>query len=153
MTILDSHPVVGESTIRGVEKVIGTTFPEAYRRFALRYNGGRPEPCEFDIAWEDQDWADGWSSDTVDWFVSYHPGGVTDFLDYYKTFKGRIPADMVPIAHDPGGNLILLAVDGPDRGKVFFWFRAEEVEEGDEPDRRNVGFVASDFDQFLRGLH
>ena len=28
---------------------------------------------------------------------------------------------MLPIAVDPGGNLVLLAIEGEDTGKVFFW--------------------------------
>jgi hypothetical protein len=28
---------------------------------------------------------------------------------------------LIPIAHDPGGNMVCLAVTGEKMGKIFFW--------------------------------
>lgn len=152
-TMFDSHPAVSSADLEKVERAIGRKFPEAYKKFVLKYNGGRPEPSEFQVTWDGQDWADGWETNSVAWFVSFHKGGLTDFLDYYDTFKSRIPRDMAPIAHDPGGNLVLLAIDGPDSGKVYFWMQDYEAVDDTPPDRSNIGFIAQGFDQFLDLLH
>lgn len=73
-----------------------------------------------------------------------------DLYEYNAvTFKGRIPADTLAIAHDAGGNLILLALAGIHAGKVLFWVREYEAEEGARPDYGNIGVLAGDFGAFI----
>lgn len=67
-------------------------------------------------------------------------------------YRGRIPPNLLPIAHDPFGNLICLSVAGQDRGKVYFWDHEVEVREGEIPSYRNVSFIADNFESFLDGL-
>jgi hypothetical protein len=57
--------------------------------------------------------------------------------------------DTLAIASDAGGNVLLLALSGPFVGKVLFWCKDHEVEEGCVPGYENVGVVADSFDDFL----
>lgn len=65
------------------------------------------------------------------------------------TFKGRIPADTLAIAHDAGGNLILLALAGIHAGKVLFWVKDYEVEDGEVPSYDNIGLLAENLRGFI----
>src|SRR5262249_34028764 len=38
-----------------------------------------------------------------------------------KTYRGRIPEHAIPVASDPGGNLLVLSLGGDDRGQVYSW--------------------------------
>ena len=141
----DKPPVTAEK-LREIEQKIGCDLPGQYKEFLFRQNGGRPKPCRFRIQWNNQEWAGGWKEDEVHFFLSVHDGNLSNFLDYYDTFKGRIPNDTVPVAYDPGGNLVLLGVGTANHGRVFFWKQSEKA------DYRNVGFVADSFNEFIGSL-
>jgi hypothetical protein len=55
--------------------------------------------------------------------------------------RGRIPVDLLPIATDPFGNLLLLGMSGPRADKVYFW---DHNTGGDD-----VTLIANSFDDFL----
>lgn len=137
--------------IDATEKALGVELPEPYRRFLLAHNGGRPEPADFRIAWRGQPFAPGWRVGMVGDFLEVDSGAL-DLLENRERFADRIPHGMLPVARDPGGNLVLLGLDGDRRGKVYFWVH-ELPAEYDERDVDNLGFVADDFDAFLAGLH
>jgi hypothetical protein len=58
------------------------------------------------------------------------------------------------VGRDPGGNLILMALDQERQGQIFFWAMQQEVdfEGGVTPDFSNVATVASSFTTFLAAL-
>lgn len=147
------HPTTPKQ-IQEAEKIIGVQLPEEYEQYLLSHNGGHPDPCRFRVKWDGQYWAEGDEIHSVAWFLAIYDGKSENFLDYYKTHKGRIPGDAVPIARDPGGNLILLGTSGANRGKVFFWRREYEVDPGSgkAADYSNVGFVANSFNEFITSL-
>jgi hypothetical protein len=71
-----------------------------------------------------------------------------------NTYEGRVPRELLPIANDPGGNLVLLGIRGENEGRLFFWDHENEQQPG--PDG-NVGYgniclVASDLDAFMNSL-
>lgn len=139
--------------IAAAERRLGWRLPAAYQRFLLRYNGGRPKPCLFPIQWADPELQDQYPGGMVDVFLCLCDGQQTDLFHRLEVYRERIPADLMPIADDPGGSLILLGVRGEQREKVWFWSHDYEVDEGETPDYRNVGFVAPDLDAFLTLLH
>jgi hypothetical protein len=147
------HPTTPEQ-IRAAEQVIGVRLPEEYRQYLLSHLGGHPAPDNFRVQWSGQDWAEGNEINSVAWMLSPYDGKDENLVDYYKTHVGRVPDDTIPIARDPGSNLILLGVSGPNKGKVFFWQRDYEVDpgSGDVPDYSNVGHVADSFDEFINSL-
>lgn len=143
---------VATSAIQDFERSIGIQLPDDYRSFLEQYNGGRPEPERFRMRWHDQDLARRFPYDDVDFLYGIDRGRPHDLFIWWQCFQDRVPKDTIPIGNDPGPNMILLGVSGTRRGHVLFWVSGEEVEEGDEPDDRNVGFVAPSFTAFLDSL-
>ncbi len=138
--------------VEQAEQKLGYALPDAYKKFLLDHNGGRPQPADFKISWRGQPFAPGWRVSMVDFFLAIHDGESANLLDYVERFDGRIPPGMLPIARDPGGNLVLVGVSGDSAGKIFFWVHELEGEFGDR-DAVNLGSVAVRFDAFLDGLH
>lgn len=151
VTFHDTKRVATDEDLLRAEQEIGRRLPAEYKQHLRKFNGGQPEPAGFDIVWNGQDWTEGWETNSVHYFLAIYDGETSNFLDYYRDFSDRIPADTVPIAYDEGGNLILLGVEGKNEGKVFFWL--QEYESDDEPNYSNVGFVARNFEKFLNSLH
>ena len=137
--------------IASIEKKFGIKLPHDYRVFLLKNNGGWPEPEGFDISWrEDQECGKHWRTSSVSRFLSIDAGQNADFLKYnLTTFKGRVPKDTIAIAHDPGGNLILLGVAGEYVGNILFWVKDYECEEGEVPGYDNVGLLADSLVEFI----
>ena len=138
--------------IAELERKIGAVLPEDYRRFLDQYDGGFPEPPRFRITWKGQPWARRFPYDDVSIFFGPSRASPSNLVIEWERFKDRVPRDTLPIGMDPGGSLILLGISGPRRGEVLFWASDYEVEEGEEPDDRNVGFVAPSFTAFLDAL-
>lgn len=145
-----AHPIT-ENELSAVESELGISLPIDYRNFILVHNGGRPVPCVFDIEWpENHQLAEIWKTSEVSRFLSIYSEEKANFVKYNKVnFIGRIPKSTIAIAYDPGGNLILLGVVGEYIGKVLFWVKDYEVEEGDIQNFGNVGIIANNFDGFL----
>ena len=60
----------------------------------------------------------------------------------------------MPVGNDPGGNLILLAIKGAERGGVFFWNHDFECDDDDASSYYdNVTKLATGFSEFLSGLY
>ena len=134
-----------------IESDFGFLLPTDYRNFILTHNGGRPVPCIFDITWpNNHHLVDIWKDSEVSRFLSIYAGDKANFMKYNKiNFTGRIPKETIVIAYDPGGNLILLGVNGQNVGKVLFWVKDYEVEQGEVPKFDNIGFLANSFDEFI----
>lgn len=146
--ILESKEPVTEQQLAQLEEQLGRKLPPAYRAFLLKHNGGYPVPDTFDLPEMGAD-ADG----MVDRFLAIHDGEHSNLYDYLETYAGRLPPNLFPVAHDPGGNVICISVDGEDSGQVYFWDHEEEAEDGETPTFENVYLIADDFDAFLDGLH
>ncbi len=131
--------------IERLEKLVGLQLPRDYRDFLLRHNGGYPEPDGFQF----KNSPDGSS---VDRFLGLDVGEHSNIEKYLVTYRDRVPEGFFPIAHDPGGNLVLIGVKGKYTGKVFFWDHEDEAD-GYPPDMSNMHLVADSFSEFLRGLY
>lgn len=71
----------------------------------------------------------------------------------YKLDEARVPDPMVPIAHDPGGNLVCISVTGEDAGKVYFCDHEGEYANGQRNrTESNVHLVADSFTEFITSL-
>ncbi len=142
--IRDSSGTTDLSEIERVEQLAGARLPSEYRNFLLRHNGGYPDPDGFLF----KDLSDGSS---VDRFLSIGSGEHSNLEKYLITYQGRFPVDFLPIAHDPGGNLVLIGTSGGHSGKIYFWDHEYEAD-GSEPDMSNMHLVAQSFSEFLNGL-
>jgi hypothetical protein len=60
-----------------------------------------------------------------------------------------LPAGVILIGGDPGGNGICLVISGERRGQIWFW---DHEREPSKPDWSNMDLVAPSFDAFMRGL-
>jgi hypothetical protein len=63
-----------------------------------------------------------------------------------EDYQGRLPSGLIPVAQDPGGNQICLAIEGPDCGSVYFWYQEYEG----EPNA--IWLVAKSWDEFMHLL-
>lgn len=143
--IRDSKGPVSESKIDALEKKLSIKLPSKYRDFLKKYNGGYPEPDGFRF----KDESDGSS---VDRFLGIDVGEHSNLEKYLSIYDGRVPKNLFPIAHDPGGNLVVVGVSDNEKDKVYFWDHEQEAD-GWEPDMSNVHLIADDFDEFLRRLY
>jgi cell wall assembly regulator SMI1 len=134
--------------VRALEKSLKIRLPQDYRSFLLQNNGGKPDPDGFDVETINGPKA----NSRVGYFLAIHDGKQDSFEDYFNTYKvkaTRIPAHLVPIAHDSKGNLICIAVTGRDVGAVHFWDKDDSVDDGAD----NCHLLAKNFDEFLNALH
>jgi cell wall assembly regulator SMI1 len=148
VTVTNSNePVLQDNDIREVETKLGISLPSDYKEFLLAHNGGHPQPNAFTIpgsqpgTWE-----------VLEWFFGVHSGEYNNLLQKARVYRSRVPSELLPIATDPGGNLLCLSVSGPHIGKVYFWDHEEEVEEGEPPTYKNVYLVADSFTELVNNL-
>lgn len=139
-------PVTSEELVR-VERQLGIDLPDDYRSFLLEHNGGRPKPNTFPIHNFPSS-----SRGILEEFIGIKKGAYTDIRKQLNVFRDRIPPDCLPIARDPGGNLLCLVFRGPGRGTIYFWDHEEEAEEGRPASKDNLYFVASSFNTLLSSL-
>lgn len=134
--------------IQHFEKQICVEFPEDYVRFLANFNGGKPEPHTFEYKLRD---GRVWTGGVRDLFGF----DLDNFrsIDFFADMRGdRVPENMIPIGVDDGGNFILLALNGQEKGKIYFWDHNEESEDDEPPSYDNIYFVANNFTEFLKNL-
>lgn len=141
-----SSPPITEADLGRVETRLGISLPVPYRRFLLQHNGGRPNPAAFRFA------PGAYGDSAVNMFFPINPDEYYDLLNQAEVYRNRVPSHILPIADDPGGNLVCIAASGPDAGKIYFWDHEREVEDGEVPAARNLSLVAPSFDRFVDAL-
>jgi hypothetical protein len=138
--------------IEEIEYYIGLRFPEEYREHLLKFNGGQCVPNVFHFLENGKD-----SSSCVNWFLGIYDGKYDSLkkdIDILKVEEKRMPSHMLPIADDPGGNMICISCGASDYGYVYFWDHESEVDytvSGDD-DYSNLYLIAKSFNEFLNGL-
>lgn len=124
------------------EKQIGYTLPDAYKKFLLQYNGGRPDTTNNVFYISQQS-----GSDILDFLYGIN---ITDFdcydLFYYRsTMIGRMPMSLICIGGDPFGNQICISLAIDTYGRIYFW---DHELEGSE----NIFFLSNSFEEFVNSL-
>lgn len=138
--------------IENVEKYVGLDFPIEYKDHLLKYNGGQCVPNVFRFNENGK-----WTESCIDWFLAIYDGEYDNLKEYIRTFKldhKRLPTHILPIAHDPGGNLICISCDKDDEGYIYFWDHENEVDyivSGDK-DYSNLYIIANSFNELIDGL-
>ena len=145
--IRDSYGPASEIQIVGLESYLNTRLPEEYRVFLLRHNGGCPESDIFPLTIQGNQ-VDG----VIQRFLSIGTETEESIWRYLEIYNSRIPRDLIPIAYDPGGNLILLGISSHMAGHIFFWDHESEAEVGEEPSFSNVYFTSEGFSSFMQSL-
>ena len=94
--------------LNAFEKSLGSTLPEPYRTHLLNHNGGYVDGAK--------------RLGNLHHVYGIHDGpGWARFHDRSQMYGGLVPERLLPIADDPGGNLICIVLSGPDRGALCFW--------------------------------
>ncbi|HEX8776137.1 MAG TPA: SMI1/KNR4 family protein [Pyrinomonadaceae bacterium] len=143
--ILDANEKLDESTVFRLEDSLQIKLPPSYRKFLMEFNGGRPVARRFKFKGATR-------GSSVDRFLGVHNKEHNNLMDYLETYKGRIPPNFFPIAHDPGDNLICISVAGADKGSIYFWDHDREGNDG-PPNYSNVILISESFEEFIEGLH
>ncbi|MBX7215663.1 MAG: SMI1/KNR4 family protein [Candidatus Kapabacteria bacterium] len=144
---------INNENIEEIEISVGLQFPQEYKDHLLKYNGGQCEPNMFSFYENNH-----LTSSCVDWFLAIYDGEFDNlkwYINLYKVKEKRMPFHIIPIAHDPGGNLICISCNGYDYGKIYFWDHEKEVDyliEGDD-NYSNLYLIANNLADFFNGLH
>jgi hypothetical protein len=92
------------------------------------------------------------SGSLVNWFFTLNQDEQTYFIPLLvEVYKERIPSNLLPIAEDPFGNLVLLDIGVKSYGAIYFWDHENENPDGDSW-RDNVSYIAPSFTDFVNGL-
>lgn len=153
ITFVDTEAPITAHQIEEIERFIMLNFPKPYKEHLLRFNGGRCLPNEFDFIENGKV-----TSSNIDWFLAIYDGEADNLLNYIRIYKvedKRLPAHIIPIAHDPGGNLICISCGGYDEGSIYFWDHENEIDYTvlSDYDYLNLYLIASDFDKFINSLY
>src|SRR4051794_11548901 len=93
-----------DTTIRAVEATLGVRLPADYLGCVRRFHGGSPTPSEFSYVDPDL----GPVRSCIGNFFSLSSARKDNLLAVRDWVRDRLPAQIVPIANDPGGDLICL---------------------------------------------
>lgn len=140
-----------DAQITSLETRLGHAIPPDYRDFLKSINGGQPHQDIFRIRWSGQSWAKFYEQGSVSVLFGLRDDEGLNLEEEWEDVLDRIPPGTLPIGNDPGGSLLVLRVVGPNSGEVWFWVQEYEVnfEGGETPDYRNMGHIATSFQQFL----
>lgn len=141
----NSPPQPSEAELAAVERLLRSPLPPEYRAFLQSQNGGTPTPDNFLIPGEGKLPQRYY----VNRFLSVKfPETETDLVGYYRFFvreRGILPAHLLPIADDYGGDLYCLSLSASDYGKVYYL----DHEETDDTGRPALTLIAESFDRLL----
>ena len=142
-----ADPIDNEA-IEKFEKILGSSLPPDYREFLLSSNGGVPEKPVFRYL----------ESGPYGESMVRHFFGLTEKTDKSLSYKHeiyvsakRMLGNMLPIACDPGGNIIVISVSGDDKGSIYFWDHEQEGA-GASPSYENLSLVSKSFSSFIDAL-
>jgi hypothetical protein len=145
--IRDERPPVPAESLAEAEArlaAIGTRIPSSYKAFLAQQDGGNPVRKAFSFQQHDRE-----QHDLVRLFfgIAESPNG--DLVSEAEAVRDRLPADVLPIATDAFGNLVVLdGRDGRD-GPVLFW---DHEFQSDPPSEDDLFWVAPDLETFLSSL-
>lgn len=141
--IFGSHKNLSLEQIKRFEIEYNVKLTKLYKRFLLKWNGGKVAPNLFMISGEQ-----GRSVLNVFYGIGDMYDNLADFIDI---MDGRLPAGFIPIGDDPAGNAICLGTKEPYYEKIYFWEHEQEPENPD--DMSNMYFLANNIDEFLNSLY
>jgi len=141
--IINSHKKLTIEEIKEFETENQVSFTKKYKEFLIQWNGGYPEPNLFRVSDEQ-----GVSVLNEFYGIGDMYSNLADYIDIYEY---RLPDGFLPIANDPGGNIICLGTQEPYYEKIYFWDHEQEPE--DAEDMSNMYFLADNIDDFLDNLY
>jgi hypothetical protein len=140
---LPQHVDVTEEHVKELELRIACQLPEDYRHFLRKYSVATHKMVATFPSLSNPSKVGG----GVDVFFGFAKDSSYDLFENWQGMEDRIPRGYLAIADSPGG-LICIGLEGTDRGKVFWWDRAENH---DTPEQ-NMYLVGHSFDEFIKNL-
>ena len=131
----DTFDPIDEDDVRAFERVLGHPLPAGYRRFLLQHNGGKPANDEFEVP--------GRSPTGVQYFFGLDADHGYDLRWNLDVMADDLPAGVIPIGTDSGGNIVCLGIAGDRHDQVYFWIHDEAF---------RLILLATTFDGFVNGL-
>ena len=132
----DTGPALSVAEIEALERRLGASLPEDYRRFLLECNGGTPTRAAFGVDDGDDDdefWVDYFYriDDHLAGPAADAPPGTLAF--WREALRAYLPPEAIPVACVARDSFWLLFVSGPRSGEVHLVDWDEVDEGGDEP--------------------
>ncbi|MDQ0244738.1 hypothetical protein J2S09_002309 [Bacillus fengqiuensis] len=132
--------------IETIEVEYKVEFPEDFKLFLLQYG-----TCTFnedDIYYrsiEKNPWTpdDGFESVEIFYGLDKDEYDIRQMIQRYSEY---IPGNLIPFAESPGGNQICIAVNGNEKGKIYFW--DHENRNG----QKDLFLVAESFSDFINSF-
>jgi hypothetical protein len=148
MNFYDSSPSTTEAEI--LSQKLGRSIPADLKDFLLKYNGGQPEHDLFKGTLPDGTTP---FEIYVNCFLGIDPKDLaSDIFANKAMFNGRIPHDLLPIAHDGIGNVVCIVLDGDLTGKICVWWHDVPTNENGTAGYPNIDVVCNSLPEFLSGL-
>lgn len=137
---------VDQQDFAAIERLAGCALPVEVRSFLEQTSGSTPAKAEFRYGKSCN------GASLIQFFYAVTGTARDDdlLLNALKVLKGRIPLKTLPIAEDPGGNVVLVYLEGDRRGEVWYW--DHEQEGGPSTPDANLHFIASSLSAFLASL-
>ncbi|NJO18679.1 MAG: SMI1/KNR4 family protein [Thioploca sp.] len=113
LKIIETNPTISLDEILAVEDRLSVRFPDQYRDFLLRYNGGKVYYNSFDRYLE--------NGDTVNYSIDYLESlqtleqAMVNLIEY----EDFVNAMIIPVAQTLGSTLITIGIGDSNFGQVF----------------------------------
>ena len=135
-----SHNKVHAIEIDACERRLNFQFHEAYKNFLLNQNGGMPINSMFKY--------NATKVSSVNFFFGINvEEEFANLEENFRIYRERLPNNFLPIAGDPGGNLICMG--GENKESIYFWLHEAE---SSPPTMKNMYLIANTFQGFLESL-
>jgi len=154
LAIIDHKlPPAPPAQLAALEKKVGLSLPDDYRRFLIACNGGYVGGK----VWFKGPTPEGKTADAG----VHHIGGFREEWHFSlaansECYKDRIPKVLLWVMDDPFGNAICVGLSGKHKGCVYFWDHENEPDDeewdGEIETAGNLQLLANTFTEFVSGL-
>ena len=137
---------VDQKDFTAIERLVGCPLPANIRSFLEHASGGTPAKAEFRYG------KTGDGASLVQYFYAV-TGKARDadlLVNVLSVLKDRIPQTTLPLAEDPGGNVVLIYLEGNRQGEVWYWDHDQEGQQSDLD--ANLHFISKSLQAFLASL-
>ena len=148
-----TSPTVSQAEIAHLEQKVEGEFPDDYRSFLLKCNGGYIE--------SNVEYISSFTSKPSEFCISSvggvrHDEPIFSLDSMLVAYHGRIPSDLFWIMSDPCDNAYCIGLRGENFGQIFFWdHEYEPVKsnwDGGIESSGNTTLIADSFSKFIDGL-
>jgi SMI1 / KNR4 family (SUKH-1) len=149
-------PRVTEAAVAAFEAKLGSRLPDDYREFLLTVNGGRTARSHrlFTIRLRKVR-TDATALNSLNSLDD--PDDRSDLETLWRREREWLPEEVIPVGYDGLGGTVVVVIEGPRRGQVWFLDGVDPRSEDANPrvewfDRRDVSKVADSFREFMHDL-